>query len=784
MYRFNISVKELATTTMLSGSIDNRYIGRTRAQEGIRLHKYMQNTYSAGDMAEYSVSCEILLENKAYLNISGRIDGVLNVNSSAIIHEIKSTQKDVSDITEPIATHLAQCKLYAYIYASGFKYENIKLRVSYININDSRVKDFDYSITTDELKTFFYSLCEKYVEFAIFKAKLNEARDSSVKTLRFPFDFRTYQKDTINAIYSAMKKEQNVFAAAPTGSGKTLNALYPAIKYQPKLKDGKIFYLTAKSTQKEVAANAVNILSDAGYECKCVVLSAKEKSCMLDKPSCNPEDCEYAKGYYDRLSENLNKTVKENTVMSLESIKDMCVNKKLCPFEFLLDLSMYADIIICDYNYVFDPQAVLKRYFEDENETKHIFLIDEAHNLADRSREMYSCEIKAADLNQLRKMFAQKSKIKRTVEDILENLDILREKCTEKQTDFWPKQEDYIFKDISDELFSSLNLFATEADTYLSNSDRNSEAYQKTYDMYFNIVKFLNLYEIRGDSHVFYYEKASDMLRLFCCDAREYLADRLKRAKSAVFFSATLTPLEYFRRLLGGEPDDILMDIESIFAQENFRIAVDTTIDTTYAKRAMYYSQIADRIYTTKNSREGNYLVYFPSYAFMQSVYEIYMSKYPEEDVLLQKRQMNEKERSNYLASFTFNSCITGFAVSGGVFSEAVDLKGDKLIGCVICGVSLPQICTQRELIRDFYDKKGEAGFDYAYVYPAMTKVLQAMGRVIRTSEDTGCAVLLDKRFMYTAYKRCFPVYYHHLQIVKNTKQLEYCLKYEETGSK
>lgn len=780
MYRFDISVRQLAQTTMLSGSIDNRYTGRNRAQEGIKLHKYIQNTYGLGDMAEYTVSYETELPGKAFLSIQGRIDGVLCAESDPVIHEIKSTQTETRDIKEPLGVHLAQCKLYAFIYADTFSLEHIKLKVSYISINDNNVKDFDFELTHKELKEFFYLLCEKYADYAIFRASLTEARNASLKELRFPFDFRPYQKDTVNAIYSAMKKGLNVFAAAPTGSGKTLNALYPAIKFQPKTDDGKIFYLTAKSTQKEVAANAVNILSEAGYSCKCAVLSAKEKSCMLEKPSCNPEDCEYARGYYDRLAENLERTVKENTVMSLESIMPLCKQEKLCPFEFLLDLSMYADIIICDYNYVFNPQAVLKRYFEAETQTKHIFLIDEAHNLADRSREMYSCEIRAAELKSIKKLFTAKSKIKLTIDNILDEMELLRDKCTIKEASFGPKQEDYVFEDIPKELFDNLTRFTFETDAYLAKADRSADGYQKIYDMYFNVVKFLNLHEIRTEAHTFYYEKSSDMLRLFCCEAREFLAERLKSAKSAVFFSATLTPLEYFRRLLGGGDDDVLMDIESIFSQEHFRIAVDTTIDTTYAHRAMYYGEIAKRIYVTKNSREGNYLAYFPSYAFMQSVYDAYRELYPEEEVLLQKRSMNEEARTAYLASFTPHSCVTGFAVSGGVFSEAVDLAGDKLIGCVICGVSLPQICTQRELIRGFYDKKGEPGFDYAYVYPAMTKVLQAMGRVIRTAEDTGCAVLLDKRFMYTAYKRCFPVYYHHLKVVTNIKQLEYCLNYDE----
>lgn len=770
MRAYSISVKELCSRSMLSGSIDNRYSSRGRMTEGIRLHQYVQSKYKPTDLSEYSLSLSAVFDDTV-LNIAGRADGVLSFRKKPTIEEIKSTSVSLMEFDEPDPLHLAQCKCYGYMYCVENGLDHIDLQVTYIYTGEKRdIKQFEYTYSYDELKDFFEGLCLEFCRYLKENAARQQQRNESIAQIKFPFEFRRFQKETINRIYKLIKAGKNVFMNAPTGSGKTLNALYPAIKAMPYLDNPKVFYLTSKSTQKQVAVNAMEILIKKGLKVKVVEITAKEKACKLAKPNCNPIDCPYANKYYDKLRQERDNILSERQRVLQEDFQTLGETYQMCPFEMSLDFAEWADIIICDYNYVFDPTAALKRFFEDDSySADYIFLVDEAHNLPDRSRQMYSAEIYMKDLYKLKQTAPSLRKLIKAADEIIDYFND------------WDKQamgkDAYVFEDISLDFYTLLGRFTHEADNYLARAKSDDERYQFILDMYFNVNRFINMYDIKKPSHIFYYDTKGSFLKLFCTDAREYLRAILKKGKSGVFFSATFTPLEYYREILGGENDDDMYNVESSFDKDNFKIAVDTSISTTYAKRALHYKDVADRIYDTVTSKKGNYMVFFPSYAYLNAVYDEYKEKYGENNVLVQERSMNEAKRAEFLSRFTPSSAVTAFAVIGGVFGEAVDLVGDKLIGAVICGVSLPMICTERELIREHYDKMQKSGFDYAYVYPGMNKVLQAMGRVIRTQDDKGCAVLLDERFRYTAYKKCFPPHYDNMVFVNNSDQLKKYLR-------
>ncbi len=767
--KYSVSVRSLVEYCALTGDIDNRYMGADRLKEGVRVHRYIQKNYNENDMSEVAVKYCYLSSKNISLLIRGRIDGVLKSNDGICIEEIKSTLYSPDFMSEPVYVHKAQCMAYAYIYCFDNELDKIKIKVTYCDIKTNIVKSFEYDYYFDELKEFFFGICEKYADYLLFISYLKQQRDNSIDSLEFPFEYRKYQKQAIKKIFDAINCGKNIFINAPTGTGKTLNALFPALKAL-RGKNAKIFYLTAKSTQKQVANNAVRIMIDNGLKAKALVITAKEKICFYDVPSCNPNDCEYARGYYDKLNDAVKDMISKRDIFDEEYIISEAKNRGMCPFELSLDLAAECDIIICDYNYIFDPFAVLKRFFEEpELCSELIILIDEAHNLVDRAREMYSARLCKTDFLKLRKKVDSSEKpLYKSINEINKILLSYKKKCSQDGT--------LLLNGIDEDLKSSLYRFEHAADKYLLNSVKQTDAYKSVYEMYFEVNTFLSLCDIINQSHRIYYDSISDSLHLFCTDAKEYLKKRISAVRACVMFSATLSPMSYFCEVLGGGKDDYLMDIPSAFEKDNFKIVVDTSIHTDYKKRKMYYTEAAMRIHAAVISEKGNRLVFFPSYAYMQSVYDEYTALYSDRDVLLQQRNLTEAQRADFIAQFTNENALTAFVVTGGAFSEAIDLTGKRLIGCVVCGVSLPMVCMQRELIRENYEKEGKNGFEYAYVYPGMNKVLQAMGRVIRTYTDTGSAVLLDARFKNGAYQRCFPPHYSHRIYVNGQKELEKAL--------
>ncbi len=757
MYIVNVSVKNLIQTALRKGHIDNRYVAKNRMEEGSRIHRIIQNNYSKDDVSEVAVNKTWTKENIT-ISVGGRIDGVLGYDTpEATIEEIKSTTMSADDITEPFEMHLAQAMVYAYIYASERNLGNMRVRMTYYALSERKTRYFNYEFSLKELEEYFDELCEKYFLYVKLKVSLSEEINESIDKMAFPFEYRNYQKKVIAKIYNTQKEQKNLFICAPTGTGKTVNALFPSLKMYPSLSEGKIFYLTAKSTQKNVALSNLGTLKCGGLKAVCVEITAKEKVCRLGTPSCNPEDCPYAVDYYEKLWDVTNDILKNETLIDKNVIDRYAEKYTVCPFELSLDISNWSDVIVCDYNYVFDPAAALKRYFEEKG-GEYLFLVDEAHNLISRSREMYSAEMPRGKILSA----ANKVKENKSLYNVIKKLSskLLSIKKTAEEDGI------AILDGVPEDVVNLMYNFQTAADKYLT-EHKKSESYEAIQELYFDVVAFLRIYELMGESHVVYYDHGEDNLILFCADAKEYLSSRLKSAVSSVFFSATLSPLSYYCELLGGENTDYLLNVPSSFDPEKFDITVDTSIKTTYSQRSSYYDIIADRIYSVINGRKGNYMVFFPSYDFMHAVFEKYAAKYPTLNIILSRRGMTESERDEMIGSLVPEADVALFAVSGGVFSEGIDLTGEKLYGAVIVGCALPMVSVKNELIREYFEKNGKDGFEYAYIIPAMNKVLQSMGRVIRTSDDEGIAYLMDERFAHRKYARCFPPHYENIKYIK-----------------
>lgn len=747
-----ISVRNLVEYVLRSGDIDNRFQTMSRAVEGTLAHQKAQGLYHKNDLKEVTLKHQLQVEDTLF-NIEGRADGILLGEELVIIDEIKSTTRDLDEIGDGInIRHWAQAICYGYIYAFQNELSEIQVQLTYFHLETEETIKIKRTLTYKETEEFFLDLLEKYIKWASLTFSWKEERNNSIKDLEFPFSkYRKGQRELAVAAYKTVKEGKLLFAQAPTGIGKTMSVLYPAIKVMGEESVEKIFYLTAKTITREIPLYSMELLEKNGLKAKTLVITAKEKICLNDQVKCNPKDCIYAKGHYDRVNEAIIDIFKNENFSKRETVLDYSRKHKVCPFEYQLDISLFSDVIICDYNYVFDPQVYLKRFFDLEK-GDYVFLIDEAHNLVDRSREMFSANLEKSKLLNARKISKdQGPKLYKSLNGIIK---IINHHLNNNEIlDGYYQKEEII------DLYFPIKRTLANIESFLTDH-RDASGYDDILDLYFQLTSFIKISDIYDESFVTTLEeKSGDLeLRLYCIDASGHLRNALKRGLSAIFFSATLTPVDYFMNLLGGSDEDYNIRLKSPFPRNNLGLIIRGNLSTRYRDRENTYKEITGLIKDFVTSKKGNYMVFFPSYAYMNRVYEELMDKYPEITTLIQKGSMNEIEKEEFLESFEDGGQVLAFAVLGGIFSEGIDLSGDKLIGAVVVGVGMPQIGFERNIIKEYFDHSLGQGFHYAYTYPGMNKVLQAVGRVIRTEEDKGAVLLIDDRYNHGTYKGLMPL--------------------------
>jgi DNA excision repair protein ERCC-2 len=770
-----ISVRDLVEYSYRSGDLDSRFVGMGRALEGARLHQKIQGfrkdeAAEAGEAynKEVSISSTISYNNLTFA-ISGRIDGLIESSQGITLEEIKTTVNPLENIEEDTyPVHWAQAKCYAYMYASEHNIDIANIQLTYYNTDSGELKVFVKSMEISELLGHFMEVLEKYYNWAIAMYEWSDLRDSTIKRLDFPYnEYRKNQRKLAVAVYKTIEESKRIFIQAPTGTGKTISALFPAIKALGEGNTGKIFYLTAKTITRQVALDAIRKMWERGLRLKAIVLTAKEKICFMEETNCNPEYCEYAKGYFDKVNTVLQEVFAKEGIITREIVEEYARQHKVCPFELSLDLAYWMDCIICDYNYVFDPRASLKRFFL-EKESNYVLLIDEAHNLVDRAREMFSAELhKKPFLDIKRSMKTKAPYISKAASRVNSILLELKKKSEDRNC--------CIEIEELKSLYPALKDFVSKGEEWLG-SNNGSEGHREVLELYFEAIAFLRIYEIFDERYTAYIElSGSDVkLKLFCLDPSKLLGDITGRVRAAVFYSATLTPLHYFKDILGGSQEDYNMKLASPFENSNLCLTIAQNVSTKYMNREKSLSDIADYIKTFIDGKRGNYLVFFPSYKYMNEVYALFADKYPKIEAMLQQPTMQEEEKESFLQCFRSDTetGLVAFAVMGGMFSEGIDLVGDRLIGAVIVGVGLPQVCFERDIIMDFFKNKSSAGFEYAYMYPGMNKVMQAAGRVIRSELDRGAVLLIDERFGSNRYSSMFPQEWLHNNRVKNTQEL------------
>jgi DNA excision repair protein ERCC-2 len=761
-----------------------KFVSSDRALAGIRGHQKIQRSRPTGYLTELPVEYRVETEEFT-LQIRGRIDGLLITSQQVLLEEIKTVQGNWNHEADPL--HWAQAKFYGFMHAQEHGLKELVIQLVYLELPACKVTEFRQKLSFTELSDFFASTTAVYVDWLRKRHHWCVARDASIAALAFPFpDYRPGQRELAVAAYRVLANGGRLFLAAPTGIGKTISVLFPAVKALGEGKLERIFYLTARTVGCAIAEKGLADLRRVGLKLRAVTLTAKDKVCIREGHPCDPLRCPLALGYYDRVKPAIIEALEQEEI-TRSVLEKVGQKHQVCPFELSLDVSIWTDAVICDYNYVFDPQVYLRRHFAEDGGA-YGFLVDEAHNLVDRAREMFSANLEGREILDVKRAIKQAaprcSKALAQLHTVMRKLGNATEPHEESfevsdtavELNLFPAKTTAIRNEADgvstspefpDSLIEPLETALDEAENWLV-KNQPAEFREILLGLYFRMHSFRRTAELYDERFVTIIESEPAIkVRQFCLDPSLLLRKALVRGKAAIFFSATLTPMDYYRTLLGGEPEDPVLQLASPFPSENLAVLIQDRIQTHFRGRAESLGDVVEAIGTLVQGRCGNYFVYFPSYQYLNDTLQGFQLRHPSVPVLVQRPGMTGPERDAFLAAFSVEhgETLVGFAVLGGIFGEGIDLVGERLIGAVIVGVGLPQLCVERNLIRDYFQQQNAAGFEYAYTFPGMNRVLQAIGRVIRSETDHGVVLLIDARFNETRYRRLFPAWWKYLRV-------------------
>lgn len=757
-----ISARRLAEFSCRSGDITSGGSFKDPLllmREGSRVHRKIQNSYGSSYKSELSLS--FLFDSYGLdLLVKGRADGVSFINSSdgeelpSFVDEIKGVYADVEAMDEPLYIHLAQAYIYAFILCRDYCLSSIGVQMTYVSLDDGNVKKFYETKAFSELEEFIEKVLSGIRPFCSFTFEWLKKRDLSIKPLEFPYEYRSGQRELVSDVYRTILRSKNLFIEAPTGTGKTLSVIFPSVKAVGEKLIKRIYYLTSKNITRTAAFNAISILGENGMRMKVIEITAKEKLCPNPGHECDGSDCIFAGGFYDKVRDVMIDVLNGYDIITSDILNAVALKNNICPYYLSLELSDWCDMVICDINYYFDPKAYLKRFFADGQTADSVLLIDEAHNLVDRGREMYSASIRKSSVLIVRKIIKPLDKrLYRALSRLNERLLELRKNLT-GQYEYLPDR---------DALVTSLLSVRGAFDRFLLKNDNIPEK-NTVMDFYFSVRSFLDTSELFDENYICYKnpEGKSDItVKLFCINPSKRFENRISYARSSVFFSATFLPIGYYKNLISPDNEPYCVYAKSVFDKKQSLILVADDVTSRYKERTDdMYSRYAKYIDAMVKSRTGNYIAFFPSYLFLEKTKEkLYLLREDRYDIIEQKRVFTEEEKLDFLKRFeTVNDkSLLALTCLGGIFSEGIDLPGDRLIGAAVVGTGLPQVCSERDIIMNYFNGENGSGFLYSYLYPGMAKVCQAAGRVIRTADDRGVILLLDKRFNERQYLLSFP---------------------------
>ncbi len=736
-----------------------------------------------GEGYEKNISLEGSLEGaEITYTLCGTADGLWISGNSRTVDLIRVVTP--RDFSKPLKREwTALLRLLAYLLCLRDACDGVGVRAVLVNRENGNVRTVLKKYGRAELDGFARSLLALIAGKVRLLVERERVRRPSATNVPFPYVvIREGQEEMIRRGMATIRHGKRLFACAPTGIGKTISALYPAVRAFGKGYCDKIFYLTAKSVASQEAYRAAAKLVAAGANLRVVVLTAKEQICPVRKRAgmrCDARDCERMRGYSERSREALTELLARQNGFYASVISEVAARYTVCPYELSLDLSEVCDLIICDYNYLFDPSVHIRRYFDNPGRFgEYVFLIDEAHNLVNRARELYSVTLSRKHSEEVYALIPQENhelhEIFKPFIQALRDVEFLCHDNRETQPD-GVQTGYYIGQNRVLALDRAVLTFSEKLGEWLR-VNRDGDLFECLDSIWRDVSKYVSVLNRYDEKFITYVEMTGEDITasLTCIDPSDVVDECLDKGRAAILFSATLTPLSYFCDLLGGIKKAVMLELPSPYDPENLCVVAVDGISTRFEDRDKTSRKIASCIAATVSAKAGNYIAYFPSYGYMEKVHALFCKKYPGVCTVLQKKGMRASEKEEFLSSFKKDTgkLRIGFCVLGGVFSEGVDLPGSRLIGSIIVGVGLPGLSSERNIMRDYFQNRYENGFEYAYTYPGMNHVLQAAGRVIRCEEDRGIVVLIDDRYATPAYQKLFPPYWNHLQYAGNPSSL------------
>ena len=843
MRTLRISVRKLVEFLLRAGDIDadNDWRGGVEVMlAGGEIHRKLQAAAGASYQAEVSLASSVFFpggefsphaarleigedavggQDGFFLRVEGRADGIIDDGiTPPVIDEIKGVSRDVSSIVDPVPVHEAQALCYAYLHlrntrgsaalACAFG-ERVVIRLTYASMTTGEVRQIEHAYDAPEIEEWFFSLLDKAQRWAAWRVRHDELRARSLSSLSFPLEPRKGQQEIMDAVAAAIREEGRLYVQAPTGSGKTLATMYPALKAMGAGEVSRIAFLTAKTMTRRAALECLGLFGRQGFAANALVMTARDKICPLRDGErgaevrarplaslCNPIECPFARGHYDSVNDALYEAVTTCDVLDAVHVRKIAARHHVCPYELQRDAARWFDVVICDYHYAFAPSASLIG-LADEPGADVVYLVDEAHNLVERMREMYSADLSVGDLTGLERIlptrdaFGELLKAVRNAVAAFPKWDKALPSDVRSGQGGRGRQPSYQIVHVSDAFVESLGTVSDGVDVALENlsvsagdvheggnrakasGGRAIEAFLTLRDVGYKIRAFLGAFQRSEVGYVTFLGRAESggrRLKVYCVDPSHDLGERLEQAKAAVFFSGTFLPMDYHRKLLAARDDDVSVYAQSSFDHRRRQVLIGTDVTARFSRRGpALYARIAKYLTKLTHARPGNYLTFLPSYALLD---EVAKALNPLVDsrtsVMRQRPGMREGDRERFVDEFRtvreVGTSLIGLCVLGGIFGESIDLPGESLVGVVVVGTGMPGISDEREVIKNYFDAKEGSGFSYAYTYPGMIKVLQAAGRLIRTEEDRGVVLLLDDRFLDRELREAFPREWKHVR--------------------